>query len=440
MSDSILLGKLALGILFAAFVLLFVGRPIFQTMPKVWFNRLVFLWMIVSRLGLFFIIYWGLGLKVQGDVVGYYYPQALDVLQGKLVYRDFYSSYGPLFPYILSGLIKLWNDPRCIVLFSIILELISIPIWMSFSRRVAGEGSARVAIMLYLLSPIPFYTVVISGSNQIWVSFLLAVSIFVLLRYSSTVSGFIMSLSVLAVKVLALIFVPVLVLSAAQNKDLGKQRQRLGTLNWKAACFFICAFVLPIGASFAWLFYRHANPFMPLLVEGKAISSGNFPYLLSLFGLSPRGIMGYVCMILCVVTLIIFFLWAIFKDVNKSMIGQVWLLTGILCIFMMFSKKSFSSYLVMSFFPLCITISTAAPKLKDLVIFSLLGGVAILEPSLWFRWLQQNELGVLFQDKGIFIHGVIFLFVEGLLLFCYGYFFYCTCNKISNLKRQSKIC
>lgn len=67
-----------------------------------------------------------------------------------------------------------------------------------------------------------------------------------------------------------------------------------------------------------------------------------------------------------------------------------------LLILLIFSKKAYSNYLMMAFFPVCLTAATAGQSRPILAItlFSIFGGLAVLEPSLWFRWLHQSELAV----------------------------------------------
>ena len=67
------------------------------------------------------------GKPVPTDVPDFYYPEATKVLLGLLPYRDFTSSYAPLFDYAGAAMIWAWNDTRVYVLAAMAFDLVSVP-------------------------------------------------------------------------------------------------------------------------------------------------------------------------------------------------------------------------------------------------------------------------------------------------------------------------
>lgn len=430
MTDPVLIFKLLVGSIYGLAVLSIARTSILYRIPSRCFDMGIYGWAFMSRMGVFCALFMVFGLAPQGDLPAYYYPQIAEAMRGKLIYRDFYSSYGPFFPYILVAITRIWNDLRGVILFAICLELFSLPLWMSIARNMFNEVTARRATILYLLSPIPFWCTVVSGTNQVWMSFFLALAFLFLLKRRPVVSGFVISVSMLTVKVLTLLFVPILALGTLQWRSLGGAEDRPRN-NWFAAFSFLCACFLPLAVIFALLWHHGANLLTPIWWETQQVSSGNVPYLVSLFGLSPVGVFGNYYTLICVMALTGLFLWSMWNNCGDNPACWIWLSVAVLFTFMILMKKSNSWYLAIAFFPICLTIATSSFRLKDLVAFSLLGLVSILEPSLWFRWLGAHELIAIVQ-KGIpLIKGISFLFVELLLVSCYGYFLCRACYQLA---------
>jgi hypothetical protein len=69
------------------------------------------------------------------------------------------------------------------------------------------------------------------------------------------------------------------------------------------------------------------------------------------------------------------------------------LITLVLLTFLVASKKSYTVYLVMAFFPLCLTLAATGVGPRLLLGFGAFGVLCSLEMSLWFRWLGTHDLG-----------------------------------------------
>jgi hypothetical protein len=363
-------------------------------------------WLLLAgtHLGVFCFLFLFLGLPVSSDIT-VYYPEAKAVLQGHLPYRDFDSPYAPLFPYAVAGIISVWSSPKSIVLFAIILELICFPIWWRVSNAVFGRKITSFASVLYLASPVPLVIVAVTGQIQVWVFFLLGTALVLLLVRRCFWSGMVFSIACVATKFLSLLFVPPLVWTT-------KSRVR-----WVIG--FAIAPILVYGA----LLYHGIDGLYPLRVEGANLTSGNLPFLLRL--VAPA-IPVRAFDLITAVALLSALAWLApsFRTQNNFR-SAIFALSLLLLVLLIFSKKAFTNYLVMAFFPLCVTAACAGEKRPVItnLIFSLFGLVALLEPSLWFRWLHKHELRICLSDPSISrIH--IFLFLGCELLLLGGYVYY----------------
>ncbi len=182
-----------------------IRHPRTYTLTNRQFSYVSLTILLISRLGLFIGLYLILGYEVKGDVGHYYFQEGQHVLDGKTVYKDFETSYSPLFPYLIAGILLIWHSAKALILAAIVFEFLSLPIWLAVSRRWFKEKTTRIATLLYVTSPIPLLNVGMKGQNQVWVAFLLVISLWLLTR-RDTISGFVQGFSLIAIKVLSLLF------------------------------------------------------------------------------------------------------------------------------------------------------------------------------------------------------------------------------------------
>lgn len=386
MFEPVMMGKLFLGVaLTVASGVVATWRGL-HTMDARRFTLLATSALAASRLGLFIALFVILKIEPQSDVVAYYYPQAKHALLGQLPYRDFDSSYAPLFPYIVAAAVKLWDSPKSIVLLAITLEIASLPLWLSVARAATSERIARVGAALYVTNPLPLVSVALNGQNQIACALLLALSLFLVLRRSPALSGLALGASVACVKFLPLLLAPPAFLSAGRHKA-----------RWSVAG---AAIVVAVYGLFA---LAGADVFKPARTESALISSGNLPFLLTAAGAtSSRGIIGWGALIALVGVLGAIAIWALIRRMGDEPWRLMPLLTLLLLTFMLFSKKSYTAYLCLAFFPVCVTVAQQVRRRAGLFLFGGLSALAMLEPSLWHRWLAPRDLGVLWSsDPGV---------------------------------------
>jgi hypothetical protein len=330
--------------------------------------------LLVTRLGVFLALFLVAGVSASSDVAGHYYPQALAVLAGQVPYRDFRTSYGLAFPYLAALPVWLWDAPESLILFAIALELLAAPLWLAVGRRLGGEAVARRAALLYAVSPLPLLNVAVSGQNQVWVAAGLALATSALLERRDVLSGLVLGLAGAGVKILALLFAPALALAARRPPA------------WVAGCLVAPLAVVGLG----WL--GPLDVLMPFRAEARLYSSGNIPFVLGIAGVDldaavVRGV-----------------LWVALAAVLGGMVvlirhhrggGSLWIahaLTLLLLGFLLTSRKSYTSYLVTGFVPLCLSVAARGVSGRTIALFGALGTAAVVEPSARFRWLGRRGL------------------------------------------------
>ena len=378
MLDSILIAKLALGIPVAALGVLLCPSQLLQRITNVAFWRWALGVAIVSRLGVFLALYVILGQSVRMDVSAYYLPQAQAALSGQLPYRDFVSSYGPLFPYVSAIAVWFWPSAKAIVLLTILLEIISVPIWVGVGRRLVSENAVRIAAVLYLTNPLVILYSPVLGYNQAWISLCLAGAIWLLLRQRNLLSGLAMGASIVAVKILGIIFVPVLALTA---------RRRL---------IWCVSLLLASSVVYAPLLAMHVDILQPIRTESALTTSGNLPYLLTAVGIQTSGTAGAIWTAVLLAGMAAVFLPAAWRHRQEPVKIVLPFLGLVFMTFMILSRKAYPQYLVTCMFALCLAAAEQArSKVWIPLLLAGLSQLLCLEPSLRGMWLNEMDFNML---------------------------------------------
>ena len=142
--------------------------------------------------------------------------------RGYCLIGDFVSSYAPLHPYLDAGLISAWHTPLAIVLFSVLVEMAILPVWLGAGRVFLPEGELRVAALLYLASPVSLQFVTIDGQDNVVIAVLLALSLLLVLRSRAFAAGLSFGASVAAIKFLPLLYAPAFLLLCAAPVAAGR--------------------------------------------------------------------------------------------------------------------------------------------------------------------------------------------------------------------------
>ncbi|MFP5287331.1 MAG: hypothetical protein ACLGI9_16450, partial [Thermoanaerobaculia bacterium] len=91
-------------------------------------------------------------LNLWSDATRHYLPQTVRVLAGQVPYRDFESSYSPLFQALLAGPVSLWQSVGAVALTLLALDLAALAVYV----RRPGADPVRTwrTAFLYSLSPV----------------------------------------------------------------------------------------------------------------------------------------------------------------------------------------------------------------------------------------------------------------------------------------------
>ncbi len=139
---AIIAGKLLIGVACIILGVLLATHPRLLTLSEGRFRLAVFAFWTLTRAGLFAAAFLILRFEPQSDVVGAYMPQARAAMNGAVIYRDFVSSYAPLFPYALAAALKyVWASPKMIVLLALVADFASLPFWMGAFGKTPAAGS-----------------------------------------------------------------------------------------------------------------------------------------------------------------------------------------------------------------------------------------------------------------------------------------------------------
>ena len=363
---------------------------------------------VVGALALF------LGLYVLGhqeatsDVPAYYLRRPLEPsLRGDgAPFRDFMSSYAPLFPYVGAILVAAWNSGKVFALFAMTLNVITLLMWHFFARDRFDQRITRSATVLYATSGHVLVQGLL-GTNQPWIGVALAASALLILRDRPVAAGLVQAGAACATKVLAHLFWPVFWICAPERS------------RW------LLAAILPTAAVYLVFVALGAGPQLlhPLQYEGGRMSSGNLLYLLDLFlgiaGPSERLILDGLTATACAGTLG----WLYLRTRSVLMRDRPALLPAALALagltLVLFSKKSFTGYVIFVMYPLVLmAVAGTRRRVAFLMLFNVL---LVVEPSLWFHLDGFNRSLRTWIDSGSGNSAAGFVCLDLALLGCYVY-------------------
>jgi glycosyl transferase family 87 len=338
------------------------------------FDRAANLAFILSRLILFYAAFFALRLPVRGDILAFYFPEAQTLLQHHLPYRDFPSSYAPLHSFLDAGLLLLWSSPLTIILFAILAECLILPVWLRAARLFASESAVRIAAALYITSAISLQFVTLDGQDNVVIALLLGLGVLTLARRRETLSGALVSFGAVLIKFLPLLFAPAFIFGARR------------WFRWLLG--FIAVLVLGYGVFAA----MHLPILAPLSVEGSMRTASDLPYLLeSIAGITAPtyiedGLLATVLLILIAVML-----RARLRARSQGPLLHlvVFGCSSLNLALLIFSKKSWPPYLVLTLFPLCLLLGEGAHRRLRLACFAVFNVLAVTTHSIWATLFSQ---------------------------------------------------
>ncbi len=122
---------------------------------------------VLFRLLPFVVVYIAAGIAPTSDVNGFW-DEGSKASQGMVVYRDFWSPYSPLYAYYLGAWLKIWYDPRMIVLGMTIMDALALWVsWYLYRTRLSGAEFLYKALLYYLL-PGSLILCVVGAQEDVW--------------------------------------------------------------------------------------------------------------------------------------------------------------------------------------------------------------------------------------------------------------------------------
>lgn len=426
MDDKVIFYKLLLSItlVITGFILLSFYENTERIGKKISF--FLFIIFLLSRLMTFYVVFVVFGINPQSDIPSYYYPQAKQVLNGLIPYRDFLSSYSPLFPYFTSISLLIYDSAKSIIFFSIIIEILSLIVWYLISQKTLNEQTAIKSLFIYTFNPISIILVSISGQNQIWISLFIGLTYLLMINKNYFLAGFCFSIGFLVTKFLILLFLLPIIMF------------------YKHSTRFLIGFIPSVVIIYSLLWLLNVDFFIPLKIEANDFTSGNVIYILSIL-YSPILSHSFILNTSLILVIIIFLVYL--KGLNnfsvkrdKNIIQLIIISVLVFIILLLFSKKSYTNYLAMALYPIIMFSIIDNNFKKQYVFFSIFGTIAILEPTLWFRIMNQQNLSVIYNPsiiKNNYASVFFFIIIELVLITFYLKIFKNLFIKLKNLPQTN---
>jgi hypothetical protein len=351
-------------------------------------------------------------LNQTSDAAVYYYPETIQLLSGRVPYKDFETSYSLLFHVLFVPGVLLWRSVGAIVLTVLVLETLAIGFYLSHCRTNGDEvlDIGWRTVFLYTFSPISFYWTVV-GYNSPVILFFALTSLIAAEKRQHILSGAWGASGLLFSKLLMILAWPAIVLFS-----------RCG---WaRRATPLLLSIVLLMT-----LLSIDIDVMLPIKREFLQRTSGNIWFLISVVGFASND--GLVWRFGPIVSFgVIFVAMAVLfvcKQVRKlgtkfDLAMALFAATGVL--FMLLSRKSFTFYLPMILLPLIhVFLTRNSDAVLPLVALAFLGATTTIEPHMYM------EISALRAPKLFTSNNVIGLFVLDMgTVICYMYFLALCCS------------
>jgi hypothetical protein len=422
-----LIARAALGVVTASAGFIAVSIERFRAGSSRTFDRFANATFVVSRFGLYGLLFFVLHLTPRGDIPAYYFPEASAALHGALPYRDFASSYAPLHSYLDGAAILLWRSPLAIILLAILFEAVLLPVWLKLGRELFSEQSVRTAAILYIASPISLQFVAVDGQDNVIVALFLALAILCLLKHRAAVSGALVALGVVCIKFLPLLYFPAFFL-VARNR-----------VRW----FLGFAGVLAVGyGGFALL---HLPLLSPLMRQGDLKTASNLTYVIeSVCGVDIPSRVGDVLFLLILAAIFVLIARALRRasEVDRLRI-LVFGIAALTLALLVFSKKSWPPYLMFALFPINFLLTEGSRRRLRLAAFALFSMIAVVVQSYWATVFAQplapafHRMLLTRQPAVLFFLGLQVLVVAGYLWLFFAAMQRIVCRQKFNLTERA---
>lgn len=122
---------------------------------------------VLFRLIPFIAVYLIANIDPTSDVFGFW-DEGSKASQGLIVYRDFWSPYSPLYAYFLGIWLKIWYNPKMIVLTMAAMD--GLALWISWHlfRPFHSRGAFLWKALVYFLLPGALVLCIIGAQEDVW--------------------------------------------------------------------------------------------------------------------------------------------------------------------------------------------------------------------------------------------------------------------------------
>jgi len=351
-------GRFAYGLAGLGLYLGFRGRPPARRafLPGLW---------MATRIGGFLLLYVFLGLGAPTDTHATYLPQAHAAIAGQVPYRDFNSSFGPLFPFLLAGLTLVRDSPFIFIVAAMLAEGALLLLWSRLGPRLVPPDSSRRALFAYVCCVLPFNTVIM-GQDELWIALLLTVTLLLVDRGRWIAAGALTGFALPATKFTSLLMWPFLA-RGSRNP-------------WR----FLALAAAVAAPFYAWIALAGGDILAPIRFEGSLVTNGNLPFLGSLIAPSlflgrTAGIAG-AAVLSCLLG--VWFLRSRRLDPADTKATLVAITVAELAFLLLF-RKSYHSYLAVVYPALCLLMAARLPRWLPALL--ILGTLSVTQQSYFFR-------------------------------------------------------
>ncbi|TDB60877.1 hypothetical protein [Arundinibacter roseus] len=130
-------------------------------------TRMLALGWLLFRVVPFLLVYVAAGFAPTSDVNGFW-DEGSKASMGQVVYRDFWSPYSPFFAYFLGIWLKIWYDPRMIVLTMTVMDALALwATWHLYRSRMSAADFLYKALLYYVL-PGSLILCVVGAQEDVW--------------------------------------------------------------------------------------------------------------------------------------------------------------------------------------------------------------------------------------------------------------------------------
>jgi len=253
---------------------------------------------LLSRPLLFLFLYVAMGVEDRGsDLSTVYYPQADEILSGKIPGKDMWTQYSPVYPYILAlSYLPFPEDFRAApVLLFIVMDFLTMMMMRSMVRDLFDKDGAEVATWLFMLSPLTWIVSVHYGQDEIATAVFIMLGIYLVHKNRSLLAGASLGFAIMATKYTTAIAALCYVL----RKRGGFRFREVGAV--AAPIILIWAAFTAVGSDLIGLL-RHTQGFTAV-VGGNSYVSLIFGALKLEYTDSTVGILTVISMISAVIAL-----------------------------------------------------------------------------------------------------------------------------------------